>query len=30
VALRLGGGTPQECVARIDRFGVEVIAKMKS
>jgi probable F420-dependent oxidoreductase len=30
VALRLGGNTAQECVARIERFGVEVIAKMKS
>src|SRR5262245_9410942 len=30
VALRLGGNTTQECVARIDRFGVEVIAKVKS
>ena len=29
VALRLGGNTAQECVARIERFGVEVIAKMK-
>jgi hypothetical protein len=30
VALRLGGNTAQECVARIDCFGAEVIAKMKS
>jgi hypothetical protein len=28
VALPLGGNTAQECVARIDRFGAEVIAKM--
>jgi probable F420-dependent oxidoreductase len=28
VALRLGGNTAEECVARIDRFGAEVIAKM--
>jgi hypothetical protein len=28
VALRLGGNTVQECVARIDRFGAEVIARM--
>jgi probable F420-dependent oxidoreductase len=26
VALRLGGSTAQECVARIERFGAEVIA----
>jgi probable F420-dependent oxidoreductase len=30
VALRLGGKTAQECVARIERFGNEVIAKMQS
>jgi len=30
VACRLGGDTAQECVARIDRFGTEVIAKRKS
>ena len=28
VALRLGGNTAAECVARIERFGAEVIAKM--
>jgi len=30
VACRLGGDTAQECVARIDFFGTEVIAKRKS
>jgi probable F420-dependent oxidoreductase len=30
VALRLGGSTAEECVARIGRFGDEVIAGMKS
>jgi hypothetical protein len=30
VALRLGGNSAQECIARIDRFGTEVIAKMTS
>jgi probable F420-dependent oxidoreductase len=29
VALRLGGNTVEECVARIERFGSEVIAQMK-
>jgi probable F420-dependent oxidoreductase len=29
VALRLGGGTAEECVARIERFGAEVLDKMK-
>jgi probable F420-dependent oxidoreductase len=29
VAIRLGGNTVQECVARIDRFGAEVIASME-
>src|SRR5215470_13723933 len=29
VALRLGGNTAQECVARIERFGTDVIAMMK-
>jgi probable F420-dependent oxidoreductase len=29
VSLRLGGNTAQECVARIDRFGAEVIDKMR-
>jgi len=28
VAIRLGGNTVEECVARIDRFGAEVIARM--
>jgi hypothetical protein len=28
VALRLGGDTAAEAVARIERFGAEVIAKM--
>jgi hypothetical protein len=27
VALRLGGSTVEEAVARIERFGAEVIAK---
>jgi hypothetical protein len=27
VALRLGGETAADCVARIERFGAEVIAK---
>jgi len=30
VALRLGGNMAQECVARIERFGDEVIATMRS
>jgi len=30
VALRLGGNTAQECVARIERFGAEVIAMTES
>jgi probable F420-dependent oxidoreductase len=30
VALRLGGDTAADCVARIERFGAEVIAKMRS
>jgi probable F420-dependent oxidoreductase len=29
-ALRLGGDTAADCVARIERFGAEVIAKMRS
>jgi probable F420-dependent oxidoreductase len=29
VALRLGGSTAEECVARIERFGAEVLDKMK-
>jgi probable F420-dependent oxidoreductase len=29
VALRLGGNTTQECVARIQRFGAEVITQMR-
>jgi probable F420-dependent oxidoreductase len=29
VALRLGGETAADCVARIERFGAEVIAKMR-